>query len=86
MLVPNLIHLKLLNWLKKKCADHAEDHKDTSNIYIYYSCVIAKCNYRALIRVSLPLSLSPSLSDQGQGHGAVLKFFSIYRNTNCQVP
>ena len=27
-----------------------------------------------------------ALSDQGQGHGATLKFFSIYHNTNCQVP
>ena len=24
--------------------------------------------------------------DQGQGHGATLKFFSIHRNTNCQIP
>ena len=27
-----------------------------------------------------------ALSDQGQGHDATLKLFSIYRNTNCQVP
>ena len=26
-----------------------------------------------------------SLSDQGQGHGVTLKFFSIYHNTNCEV-
>ena len=26
-----------------------------------------------------------ALSDQGQGHGMTLKFFSIYHNTNCQV-
>ena len=24
------------------------------------------------------------LSDQGQGHGLTLKYFSIYHNTNCQ--
>ena len=28
---------------------------------------------------------SSTLSDQGQGHGATLKFFSFYHNTNCQV-
>ena len=27
-----------------------------------------------------------ALSDQGQGHGVTLKFFSIYPNTNCQGP
>ena len=26
-----------------------------------------------------------ALSDQGQGHGVTLNFFSIYHNTNCQV-
>ena len=25
------------------------------------------------------------MSDKGQGHGATLKFFSIYRNTNGKV-
>ena len=27
-----------------------------------------------------------ALPDQGQGHAATLKFFSIYSDTNCQVP
>ena len=27
-----------------------------------------------------------ALSDQGQGHGVTLKFFSIYHNTNWQGP
>ena len=26
-----------------------------------------------------------SLSNPGQGHGEMLKFFSFYHNTNCQV-
>ena len=28
---------------------------------------------------------SSTLSDQDQGHGMTLKFFSIYHNTNCQA-
>ena len=28
---------------------------------------------------------SDELSDQGQGHGLALKFFSSYHNANCQV-
>ena len=43
----------------------------------YTHCCI--CKYLGQVRYW-------ALSDQGQGHGATLKFFSIYHNTNCQVP
>ena len=35
---------------------------------------------------SSDIAIAWALSDQGQGHGVTLKFFSIYHNTNCQGP
>ena len=47
------------------------------------------CTFVAKIKCHLEIARSVrhwAFSDQGQGHGVALKYFSIYHNTNCQGP
>ena len=50
------------------------------------ACVCVCVCVSVCMAVRLAVCLCTALSDQVQGHSVTLKFFSIYHNTNCQVP
>ena len=73
-------------WLHDNSKNNGSIHLKLEHIVVYENSADKLDIGHCLIKVKV-LGQVPhwALSDQGQGQGVTLKFFSIYHNTNCQV-